>query len=171
MLPTCITIMVIIAGLTLWVISVQRQLVVLDDNIENAMHQIGVQLACRFDALIALLELSQAYEGQEGEDLLEAIKLGRVDITAQSTPNELLQQEEIINAALSRIAMIGAQEPELGVKENYIKNMDTAESFANMLRTSYLIYNDSVSKLNHKVSSFPIIMIAGLLGFLPKKYL
>ncbi|MHC1694825.1 MAG: hypothetical protein AB9835_06075 [Eubacteriales bacterium] len=42
MLPTFITIAVIIAVIVLWIITTQRRLVVLDDNINNAMSQIGV---------------------------------------------------------------------------------------------------------------------------------
>jgi len=40
MLPTFITIAVIIAVIVLWIISTQRRLVVLDENISNAMSQI-----------------------------------------------------------------------------------------------------------------------------------
>ena len=51
MLPASITIAVIIVAIVLWIISIQRRLVVLDENINNAMNQIGVQLSGRFDAL------------------------------------------------------------------------------------------------------------------------
>ena len=51
-----IIIVAIIAILILWAISVQRKLVVMDENINNAMSQIGVQLSSRFDALTALLD-------------------------------------------------------------------------------------------------------------------
>ena len=50
-----------IALFVLWAVSLQRRLVVLDENIHQAMNQIGVQLASRFDALIALLDLTGAY--------------------------------------------------------------------------------------------------------------
>ena len=37
----------------------QRKLVAMDENINNAMGQIGVQLSSRWDALTALLDLTK----------------------------------------------------------------------------------------------------------------
>lgn len=53
-MPTIIAILAIIVIIVIWVISTQRKLVVLDENISNAMIQVGVQLSSRFDALTAL---------------------------------------------------------------------------------------------------------------------
>ena len=44
---TIIISVAIIAILVLWFISVQRKLVVMDENINNSMSQIGVQLSSR----------------------------------------------------------------------------------------------------------------------------
>ncbi|MPN30829.1 hypothetical protein SDC9_178300 [bioreactor metagenome] len=43
--------------------------------------------------------------------------------------------------------------------------------YENMVRTSRLIYNDSVTKLNRAIRMFPANMIAGLLGFSKRAYL
>ena len=89
MLPTFITIIVIAAVIILWAISTQRRLVVLDENISNAMSQIGVQLSSRFDALTALLDLTKGYAKHESETLIETIKSRRSAITAKSTPDDV----------------------------------------------------------------------------------
>ncbi len=60
MLTTFIAIIAIAAVIVLWIISTQRKLVVLDENVNNDMSQIGVQLSSRFDALTALLDLQKA---------------------------------------------------------------------------------------------------------------
>ena len=57
-----IIICVIIVLIILWLISGQRRLVAMDENINNAMSQIGVQLTARFDALTGLLELIKGYD-------------------------------------------------------------------------------------------------------------
>lgn len=44
---------IVVILLVLWAISTQRKLAVMDENINNAMAQIGVQLSSRFDALTA----------------------------------------------------------------------------------------------------------------------
>lgn len=171
MIPILITIIAILAVIVLWVISTQRKLVVLDENVSNAMSQIGVQLSSRFDALTALLDLTKGYAKHEGETLIETIKSRRSVITAKSTPDDVLRQEGIITEALSRIAMVTEQYPQLKANQTYIKTMDAVETFENMVRTSRLIYNDSVTKLNREIRMFPVSMIAGMLGFRQREYL
>lgn len=166
-----IAIIIIIATIVLWVISTQRRLVVLDENISNAMSQIGVQLSSRFDALTALLDLTKGYAQHESETLIETIKSRRSVITAKSTPDDVLRQEGIISEALGRIAMVTEQYPELKANQTYIKTMDAVETFNKMVRTSRLIYNDSVTKLNREIRMFPVSMIGGMLGFQKRDYL
>lgn len=174
MLPTFITIIAIIAIITVivqWVISTQRKLVILDENVGNSMNQIGVQMSSCFDVLTALLELAKGYEKHENETLIETVKSRRSVITAKSTPDDVLRQEGIISEALSRTAMVTEQYPELKGNPTYIKTMDAVETFENMVRTSRLIYNDSVTKLNREIRMFPVSMIAGMLGFRQRDYL
>lgn len=171
MIPTIIAILVVVVVVALWVMSTQRRLVVLDENINNAMSQIGVQLSSRFDALTALLDLTKGYAKHESETLIETIKSRRSVITAKSTPDDVLRQEGIISEALGRIAMVSERYPELKANQNYIKTMDAVETFENMVRTSRLIYNDSVTKLNREIRMFPVSMIAVMLGFSKRDYL
>jgi LemA protein len=171
MLPTFIVIIAIAAVIVLWAISTQRRLVVLDENTSNAMSQIGVQLSSRFDALSALLDLTKGYAKHESETLIETIKSRRSVITAKSTPDDVQRQEGIISEALGRIAMVTEQYPELKANQTYIKTMDAVQTFENMVRTSRLIYNDSVTKLNREIRMFPVSMIAGMLGFRQRDYL
>lgn len=171
MLSTLIAIIAVAAVIAMWTISVQRKLAVLEDNIENAMSQIGVQMSSRFDALTALLDLTKGYAEHESETLIEIINSKRIIITAKSTPDDVLHQEGIISGALDRIATIAEQYPELKTNQSYIKSMNAVETFKNMLRTSQLIYNDSVTKLNHEIRMFPVSLVAGILGFRQREYL
>ena len=171
MLPTLIAIIAIIVVTALWAISTQRRLTVLDENISNAMSQIGVQLSSRFDALTALLDLTKGYAKHESETIIETIKSRRSVITAKSTADDVLRQEGIISEALGRIAMVTEQYPDLKANQTYIKTMDAVETFENMVRTSRLIYNDSVTKLNREIRMFPVSIIAGMLGFQQRNYL
>ncbi len=155
----------------MWVVSVQRKLVVMDENINNAMSQIGVQLSSRFDALTALVDLAKGYAAHESQTLIETIKSRRSVITATSSPQEVLKQEGVISEALGRISMVAEKYPELKANENYAKCMNAVDSYEKMVRTSRLIYNDSVTKLNREIRLFPTTLIAGLLGFHQREYL
>ena len=158
------TILIIIALLVVllagWVMSTQRRLVVMDENINNAMSQIGVQLSSRF-----------GYAAHESQTLIETIKSRRSVITAKSTPQDVLQQEGVISEALGRISMVAERYPELKADKGYVKCMDAVDSYEKMVRTSRLIYNDSVTKLNREIRMFPVSLIAGMLGFRQRDYL
>ena len=69
MSPTGWIVLGVIAALVviiiLWIISAQRSLTALDENVNNAMSQIGVQLSSRWDALTALLDLTKGYAEHE----------------------------------------------------------------------------------------------------------
>ena len=92
-----IAIIAIAAVIVIWIISTQRRLVVLDENVSNAMSQIGVQLSSRFDALLALVDLTRDYAVAESEALMATIKSRRRMITAKSTPDDVLRQEGLIS--------------------------------------------------------------------------
>lgn len=161
----------VIAILIIWVISVQRKLVVMDENINNAMSQIGVQLSSRFDALSALVDLTKGYADHESKTLIETIKSRRSVITATSTPEDVLKQEGVISEALGRISMVAEKYPELKANENYAKCMNAVDSYEKMVRTSRLIYNDSVTKINRELRMFPTSLIGGMFGFRQREYL
>jgi LemA protein len=107
----------------------------------------------------------------EGEALIETIKLKRSIITATSAPDDVMRQERAIAEALDRIAMTAEQCSDLKTDQNYIKAMDAVQTFENMVRTSRLIYNDSVTRLNREIRIFPVSMVAGMLGFGQRGYL
>ena len=161
----------LIAIFVIWGIGVQRRLVAMDENVNNAMSQIGVQLSSRFDALTALLDLAKGYAAHESQTLIETIKSRRSVITATSTPDDVLKQEGLISEALGRISMVAERYPELKASESYKKCMDAVDSYEKMVRTSRLIYNDSVTKLNREIRMFPVSLIAGMLGFRQRDYL
>ena len=166
-----IIVALIAALLVIWVMSTQRRLAGMDENAQTAMSQIGVQLSSRFDALTALLELTKGYAASESQTLMETVKSRRGAITAKSTPNEVLKQEVVIREALGCVAVMVELCPGLKTDAGYLKCMDALDSYEKMVRTSRLIYNDSVTRLNRAVRMAPASLIAGMLGFRQRDYL
>ncbi len=169
--PTFLAIFAFVAAIVLWASSTQRKLVVLDEKTNNAMSQVGVKLSSRFDALTALMDLTRGYAEYESVTLIETVLSRRSVITSKSTPDDVMRQEEIISEALGRLALVTEQYPELKANETYIKTMDAVQTFGNMVRTSRLIYNDSVAKLNREIRMFPACLISGMLGFRQREYI
>jgi len=169
-MPYIIALGAIALILVFWIISAQRSFVVLDENINNAMSQIGVQLSSRWDALTSLLDLTKGYAEHEYKTITETIKERR-SITKDSSPDEVSKQENIISEAMGKIMAVAESYPELKADGTYIKTMDAVNQYENMVRTSRLIYNDSVTKLNRAIRMFPASMIASVLGFSKRDYL
>ena len=161
----------LITMLVIWAVLEQRKLVVMDENINNAMSQIGVQLSSRFDALTTLLDLAKGYDANGSQILIDKVKARRSMITANSSPVDVLKQEDVIAEALGCISTVAEQHPELKEKENYRKCMNAVDCYEKMERTSRLIYNDSVAKFNRELRMFPTAMLGGMFGFHQRDYL
>ena len=91
-------IIAIIALVVVWFIGVQRMLVSLDENVNNAMSQIGVNLTSRFDALTGLLDLVKGYNEHEYKTLSDVIKM-RTTINGHSSAADVDAQENMITQA------------------------------------------------------------------------
>jgi len=165
-----IIILALIIILVLWFVSVQRKLVAMDENINNAMSQIGVQLSSRWDALTALLDLTKGYAEHEYKTISDTIKM-RTSINGKSSAKDVNEQENILTEAMGKIMAVAESYPELKANENYIKTMDSVNAYEEMVRKSRLVYNDSVTKLNRTIRMFPTSIAASILGIRSRDYL
>ena len=74
----------------------------------------------------------------------------------------------------SDVAKAAKEKQEAGftaIKMNGTEDLQMVDSYEKMVRTSRLIYNDSVTKLNREIRMFPVSLIAGMLGFRQRDYL
>ena len=167
---TIIIILAIVALLVLWVIGVQRKLVEKDELCKNALSQIGVQQASRWDALTALVELVKSYNEHEYNTLRDVIAQ-RKNITGESTVAEAQAQEQVLTGLVRNINLVAEQYPELKANENYAKAMDSVNLYENQVRLSRMTFNDTVTKFNKEIRQFPTSIVAGMLGFKTRDYL
>jgi LemA protein len=167
---TILIILAVIALLVLWVIGVQRKLVEKDELCKNALSQIGVQQASRWDALTALVELVKSYNEHEYNTLRDVIAQ-RKNITGESSVAEAQAQEQVLTGLVRNINLVAEQYPELKANENYAKAMDSVNLYENQVRLSRMTFNDTVTKYNKEIRQFPTSLVAGLLGFKTRDYL
>ena len=167
---TLIIIIAIVAILVLWVISVQRKLVKQEEICKNGLSQIGVQQTSRWDALKALAELTKGYSDYEYKTMTDTIAQRR-PITANSTSADANAQESLFTQAMSHLNVVVEKYPELKANENYIKTMDSVNTYTDQVRMSQMVYNDSVTKFNQLIRQFPDSIVASLFHFVPREYL
>ena len=165
-----IVILVVLALIVLWFIGVQRMLVSLDENVNNAMSQIGVNLTSRFDALTGLLDLVKGYNEHEYKTLSEVIKM-RTSINSHSTAAEVDAQENMITQAMGKIMAVAEAYPDLKANANYQNLMNSLNDYESKVRQSRLVYNDTVTKLNRTIRMFPTSLVAPMCGVFARDYL
>ncbi len=167
---TILIILAIVALVVLWVIGVQRKLVEKDELCKNALSQIGVQQASRWDALTALVELVKSYNEHEYNTLRDVIAM-RKTITGESSVADAQAQEQVLTGLVRNINVVAEQYPELKANENYAKAMDSVNLYENQVRLSRMTFNDTVTKYNKEIRQFPTSIVAGILGFNTRDYL
>ena len=160
----------IVVLIVLWFISVQRMLVSLDENVNNAMSQIGVNLTSRFDALTGLLDLVKGYNEHEYKTLSDVIKM-RTSIGGHSKASEVEAQENMITEAVGKIMAVAEAYPDLKSNTNYQNLMNSLNDYETKVRQSRLVYNDAVTKLNRTIRMFPTSLVAPMCGIVARDYL
>ncbi|MDQ5984249.1 MAG: Protein LemA [Eubacteriales bacterium SKADARSKE-1] len=156
--------------LVVWIISVQNKLVSVDEFCKNSLSQIGVQQQSRWDALTALADLTKNYSSFESETLIKIIS-ARKNITMGSTTGDVQNQENLLQKGFASINALAEAYPDLKANSIYIKTMDNVNNYENNVRMSRMVYNDTVTKFNRMVLSFPGSIIAKFLKFDKRNYL
>ena len=151
--------------LAVWVGMVRRRLRELDDNINTAMNQIGLQLSSRFRALEVLLKLIRSH------GLSAQLVLLPPSINEFSTPAQVLEQEQRLAQAMSYVTVVAESHPAIKADKTYQRCIEAANCYSRMVYTSSLIYNDSVTRFNSTLEQKRFAPLARLLGFAPREYL
>lgn len=166
-----VIVILLVALLGIWVRTIQRKLMEMNENVNIAMNQLGVQISSCLDAVNELLKLATKYSALEAQMLIEMIKSRRSRITEQSIPEDVIGQEGIIAEVMGYVDIMAEQHPELKADKDYRRCIGAVDSYKKMRQTGRLIYNDSVEKLNQAIRSVPTYLIAGILGFHQRDYL
>ena len=165
-----IGLIVVIVLVVAFIVSEQRAFVHLDELCQNALSQIGVQMQSRWDALTTLAKATKGYSEHEYKTLMDVISK-REAVTRTSTTDQVNNQENMLTDALNKFVAVAEGYPELKASDVYMKTMNSVEEYENNVRMSRMVYNDTVTKMNRRVRSFPSSLVANMLGFATKGYL
>lgn len=165
-----VIILIIVALVVLYFISEQRNLVHLDELCQNALSQIGVQTQSRWDALTTLAKATKGYSEHEYKSLMDVIAQ-RQAVTRTSTTEQVNTQENMLTEVLNRFVAVAESYPDLKASDVYVKTMNSVDEYENNVRMSRMVFNDTVTKMNRKVRSFPSSIVASVLRFTTREYL
>ncbi len=169
-----IILLVILAALGFWVVSIYNKLVALKNRYENGFAQIEVQLKRRYDLIPNLVETAKGYLSHERETLESVIQarnqaMAGLQAAAAAPGNadamkELASAEGMLGSALGRLNVVVEAYPDLKANQNMMQLTEELTSTENKVAFSRQGYNDQVTEYNTYRQSFPPVMFAGMFG-------
>ena len=170
-----VVLLIAIAALVLFVVSLYNRLVSLRNRFKNAFAQIDVQLTRRYDLIPNLVETAKAYMKHERETL-EAVIAARNsaaqaerkvagDPTDVAAMQGLMGAERSLAGAMTRFFALAEAYPDLKADANMRQLSEELTSTENRIAFARQAYNDAVMAYNTARETVPTNMIAGSFGF------
>ncbi|PYM85235.1 MAG: LemA family protein [Candidatus Rokuibacteriota bacterium] len=162
-----------------WAISVNNQLVRLDQDVNEKWAQVQNVYQRRADLIPNLVETVKGFASQERTVLNEVTsaraRASSIQLPPQalSDPSALRRFQEAqtqLGGALSRLLVTVERYPELKSNQNFLALQSQLEGTENRIAVERRRFNEAVREYNTRVRIFPGSVIAGLRGFREKAF-
>lgn len=154
--------MILVVGV--WLATTYNGLVTLRQAVKNAWAQIDVQLKRRHDLIPNLVNTVKGYATHE-KDTLERVINARARATSVTAPADVMKAEGELSLALSRLLAVAEAYPDLKANQSFSSLQQELTSTEDRVAYSRQTYNDSVTRLNTRIQTFPTVLVAGIFGF------
>jgi LemA protein len=134
------------------------------NRVENAWHQIDVQLNRRADLIPNLVETVKGYASHERETF-EAVTQARSAIMNAKSVGESAQAEGMLSQALKSLFAVAEAYPDLKANQNFLALQEELSGTENKIAYARQFYNDSVMSYDIARQKFPANVIAGMFNF------
>jgi LemA protein len=161
-----ITAIVIAAGLV-YAVWAHNRLVDGRNRIGNAWAQIDVQLRRRSDLVPNLVACVKGYVAHESEVLKNIVEIRRQIDAASGNVAARAAAENNLGLTLATILSTAEAAPKLRASENFLMLQEELRTTENRIGFARQHYNDSVTRYNVMIASFPANLIAHLFSFKP----
>ena len=130
----------------------------------NAWSQIDVGLQRRFDLIPNLVETVKGYMEHETDTLAKVTEL-RTSWSKASSVEEKANLENELSGALKTIMAVAESYPNLKANESFNTLQNELSDTEDKIAYSRQFYNDTVTKYNTKLETFPSNLVASMFGF------
>ena len=161
---TLIIVLVAVALMALWLVSLYNRLVSLRNNRENAFANIDVQLKQRYDLVPQLVATVKGYATHERE-VLERVTAARAAAMGAQSVNDKIMADNALTSALAGLKVSLEAYPDLKANQNFLQLQTEIADIENKLAATRRFFNSTTRELNTAVQAFPSNLIAGMFGF------
>ena len=169
MIAVVIIIVAVLFLLLVGIIAIYNGLVSKRNRVDNAWHQIDVQLKRRFDLIPNLVETVKGYAAHEKE-VFEKVTQARAMVSQAGTVGERAQAENMITGALKTLFAVAENYPDLKANQNFLMPQEELSGTESKIAFARQFYNDSVMTYDNSRQKFPGNIVAGMFsGKFPDK--
>ena len=170
---------VLLAAIVGWAVSVNNDLVRLEQNVNEKWAQVQNVYQRRTDLIPNLVETVRGFAAQE-RTVLEEVTKARASATglqlgpeALNDPKTLERFQAVQNrlsGALSRLLVVVERYPDLKSNQNFLALQTQLEGTENRITVERRRFNEAVRDYNTRLKLFPGSVVARFAGFSPKAF-
>ena len=157
-------ILAIVVIIIIAIIAMYNSLVTMRQRVKNAWSQIDVQLQRRFDLIPNLVETVKGYMEHEADVLTKVTDL-RSSWAEAKTVDEKAKLDNQLSESLKTIMAVAENYPDLKTNQNFSELQTELTNTENKISYSRQFYNDTVTRYNIKLETFPSNVIASVFNF------
>jgi LemA protein len=161
-----IILLVVLAGVVLWVAGAYNGLISLKNQVVNAWKQIDVQLKRRHDLIPNLVNTVKGAMDFE-RSTLDAVISARNRAVGATGVRQTAQAEGELSQALGRLFALTEAYPDLKATGNVAQLQEELTSTENKIGFARQNYNYTVGNYNTTLQKFPNNIVGGFFGFRP----
>ncbi|MGC9337189.1 MAG: LemA family protein [Candidatus Cloacimonadia bacterium] len=164
-----IILIAIIVIIVLYFVLSYNSFIRLQVDIDNSWAEVENQLKRRYDLIPNYVETVKGYAAHEQEVFTEVTK-ARAGVGQAQTREDMIEANNELTNALSRLMVVVERYPELKANQNFIRLQDELAGTENRLATARRRYNETVRNYNRRIRVFPNNIIANIFGFEPEVF-
>jgi LemA protein len=163
-LTALIILIVVLAIVAFYFISVYNTLVTLKNKVQEAWSSIDVMLKKRNDLIPNLIETVKGYAAHE-RNTLDSVTQARTQSVNAKTVGEQKAAEENMNKAMMNLFAVAEQYPDLKANTNFINLQQELSAIEGDIEKSRRYYNGTARDNNIAIESFPSNIVANMFQF------
>lgn len=154
MIGIILLIIVILLLIIAVVVYYYNKIIRFENRIDNAWAQIDVQLKRRADLIPNLVKTVKGYMEHE-KSVLENVTKARTSLMNAKTPQENIDADNQLTAALKTLFAVAENYPTLKANENFLQLQDELTHTEDKISYARQHYNDSILAFNNAIETFP----------------
>ena len=151
---------VLLLAFAIWWISARNSFVSMENQYEEAFHNIDIYLKKRYDLIPNLVNTVKGYAAHES-GTLEKVMEARSKAQSAATPAEKIEANAQLTQTMRNFNMVLERYPELKANTNFLDLQNQLKGIENELANVRKYYNATIKQFNTKIRTFPASIVAG----------